>query len=60
MTHGWDQVNTEAEPNNRLVFDWNNITEWEAEQVERLKEQLEVLGVEIPAYHSDADLLKYA
>ena len=35
---GWNKVNTEKDNNARTIYGWNNITEFEKEQIEKLKE----------------------
>ena len=60
LTPGWNSVNTEL--NNkavRSVFDWNNLTQYEIDQIEKFKKQIRSLEVEIPHYITDATLLKY-
>ena len=57
---GLDKVNTAEDNNCRMVFDWSNMTDFEIEQVAKLKEAIRELGIEIPEEITDSTLLKYA
>ena len=42
-----------------MVFDWNNISQYEKEQVQILKEAIAELSVAVPDHITDETLLKY-
>ena len=43
-----------------MVFDWSNMTDFEIEQVAKLREAIRELGIEISEEITDSTLLKYA
>lgn len=56
----FDRVNTAGNNNYRIVFyGWDNLTEFEREQIQLGKDRLAANNIILPENYSDRDLLKF-